>query len=498
MEKDLDLKNIADTVKHEYTDQPIRSNISEEYSTTTNPQMTVNDAVILVGNAAYGSNTNKLTSEDINLENKPSIISDEELRAAMPDLDDLTYNKSALELKKSMEGYRKGLLINGGLTIEEVNIAVKNRLMNKGKEINVAYLEENPKVGIIEIDKTRVNDIQLTADERAKLQRVKSIRLVAVEDVELATIKVDRIERKDKTSFLKTIEGNLSKYSIPLPLIGDFVAFRGAQIVQLISTVKYEDETFDELIKKKASLIYDRMIGGTITNKYEDGKVILSYSEFANKFRFHDVDMALFAILVASSMEEVETELTCSQCSSPFRWKYNLKTLLKLDGASDKFKALLDDILGNKTNVAHLTKINKELNKVSRLKSPFTKNIYEIAYPSIARAANIYEKIDQKDNTMVYLSTVALFLHSFYIFNNKTDSYVQIEEDEIESIMEALQIIPQEDLDILFVQIKDMLYAPDFKLDSKCPSCGNSMVNDLSIDQLIFFRAADSSTEIKA
>ena len=415
----------------------------------------------------------------------------------MPDLDQLTYNKTAPELKKSLEGYRKGLLINGGLTIEEVNQAVKNRLSNQGKEINNKYLEENPKLGIIEINKTNEKDIQLTEEERSKLHKVKSIRLVAVEDVELAMLKVDRVEKKTKTSFLKTIEGNLSKYSIPLPLIGDFVTFRGAQIIQLIGTVKYEDESLDELIKKKASLIYDRMIGGAVIHKYEDGKVIMPYTDFANKFRFHDIDMALFGILVASSMEEVETQLTCSHCNTPFQWKYNLKTLLKLDGVTEKFKALIDNILGNKNNEEFLGKINNEMSKVNRLRSPVTQNVYEVAYPSIARAINIYEKIDQKDSTMIYLSTVALFLHSFYIYNNKTDSYVHIENDEIEALMEALQIIPQEDLDILFIQIRDMLYTPEFVLASKCPACGNSMTNTLSVDDLVFLRAQDSSTEIK-
>jgi hypothetical protein len=492
MENNLDLKNIADSVKKEY-----RADSDENIQVVDQTESYDDGPVILFGDTNINSSKIELTEDEIDIENKPVSITENDLKSAMPDLDELTYNNTAPELKKSLEGYRKGLLINGGFTIEEVNLAVKNRLANKGKEINTKYLEENPKVGIIEINKTDEKNIQLTAEERAKLQKVKSIRLVAVEDMELATLKVDRIEKKSKTSFLKTIEGNLSKYSIPLPLIGDFVTFRGAQIIQLIGTVKYEDESFDELIKKKASLIYDRMIGGTITQKYEDGRIVMPYTEFANKFRFHDIDMALFGILVASSMEEVETQLTCSHCNTPFQWKYNLKTLLKLDGISDKFKALIDNILSSKNNGEYLEKVNKDMSKVMRLKSPITQNVYEVGYPSVSRAISIYEKIDQKDSTIVYLSTVALFLHSFYIYNTKNDSYVHIEDDEIEAMMEALQIIPQEDLDILFIQIKDMLYIPEFVLGSKCPSCGNSMTNTLSVDDLVFLRAQDSSTEIK-
>ena len=63
--------------------------------------------------------------------------------------------------------------------------------------------------------------------------------------------------------------------------------------------------------------------------------------------------------------------------------------------------------------------------------------------------------------------------------------------------MDVLQIIPQEEIDIIQKFLKPYLYSPKFILESKCPSCGNNMKNELSIDDLVFLKARDSSTEIQ-
>lgn len=441
---------------------------------------------------------NENLDEDDLLEDEEFFISDEELKAEMPDLDDIAFAEASSKIKGDLDSYRKNLIIHSGFTIEEANQAAINRMKKLGKEENDAYLEENPTLGIIEIGKKDASNLEFTPEEREKMVKVKTIKLQIVEDVDLKTLEIERVDKKHKETMLQSLDTNLSHYSVPLPLMNDYCRFKGSQIVQLIQAVKYEDATLDEVIAKKASLVYSQLAGGSNLKKYDDrGKVIMSYNDFINKFLYHDLDMALYGILVASSMEEIETTLVCGGCGGQFQWKYNLKSLLTMDDLSDDFKEKFDDILGNKLNEDYLQNLFKEGHKSIRVKSPITNNVYELNYPTIARAINLYRLIDEQDETMVYLSAFGLFISKLFVYNKKSGKYIEIEETEYKNLLNTLQMLPQEELDIMQKFISPRLYRPQFVLHSECPTCGHKMKNNLTIDNLVFLKARDSSTEIQ-
>ena len=58
--------------------------------------------------------------------------------------------------------------------------------------------------------------------------------------------------------------------------------------------------------------------------------------------------------------------------------------------------------------------------------------------------------------TLSYQTRLALFIEEMYIKNSKTDTYVYIERDEIDTIMETLLQLPQEDITILTSFTNDM------------------------------------------
>jgi len=425
-------------------------------------------------------------------------ITDEDLRAGLPDVDDETFKEASVRIRTEIENYRRGLIVNYGFTFEEATKAAKNRAMKLAQDENNAYLEKHPKVGVVEINKKDVDKLEFTDEEREKLHKVKAIQLVVVEDAELKTIQVEKVDKKHKSSIIQTIDGCLSKYSVPVPITCDFATFKGAQIVQLLSIVKYNDEQLPEMIGKKASLLYDRFVGGTRLRKYaENGKVIMSYNDFINNFYFHDMEMGLFGVYIASSPEDVETNMQCSHCNNKFNWRYNLKQLIKADNIPETFKETMDNIIGKNYDEVYLNDMYNERHKATRLKSPLTNNIFNIAYPTIGRAINIYRSIDQTDEVMIYLASIALFVHDLYILNRSSGKYVHIEEDEYVELLEALQLLPQSDIDIIMKYVQDKVYKPEFVLKSKCPYCGNEMENELSIDDLVFLIAQDSSREIR-
>lgn len=458
------------------------------------------DETVVIGGISTNSSDGDSIGYDVDdlLEDEDFFISDDELKAEMPDLDDETFLEASSKIKGDIDKYRKNLIIHSGFTIDEANQAAINRMKKLGKEENDAYLEENPTLGIIEIGKKDADNLEFTPEEREKMVKVKTIKLQVVEDVDLKTIEVERVDKKHKETMLQSLDTNLSHYSVPLPLMNDYCRFKGSQIVQLIQAVKYEDATLDEVIAKKASLVYSQLAGGANLKKYDDkGKVVMSYQDFINKFLFHDLDMALYGILVASSMEEIETTLTCGSCGGQFQWKYNLKSLLTMDDLSDDFKEKFDDILGNKMNEEYLQDLFKENHKSIRVKSPITNNIYELNYPTVARAINLYRLIDENDETMVYLSAFGLFISDLYVYNKKSGKYIQVEETEYKNLLNTLQMLPQEELDIMQKFISPRMYRPQFILQSECAACGHKMKNNLTIDNLVFLKARDSSTEIQ-
>lgn len=512
------LQEIAESVKRQHELQPEiemqdelaefeeEDGVIEGYNDEINSDDDEEPIIVVGGNltqptSSYGMDTSHNQDVAVNdsTVDDEFTLTDEELKSTMPDLDEDAFINASEKIRNELNTYRKNLILNSGFTIEEATKAAYNRAKKLGQEENDSYLEEHPTLGIVEIDKKNVDKVEFTPEEREKLTKVRAIKLKVIEDVELKNIKVERVDVKHKASVLQSLDTNLSQYSVPLPLMSDYCRFKGSQIIQLIQAVRYNDATLDEVIAKKASLAYNQLCNSANLKKFDEdsGKTIMSYNDFINKFLFHDLDMAMYCILVASSMEEIESTLTCGQCNAQFQWKYNLKSLLTLDDISDDFKQKFDDILGHKSDTEYLENLYNENHKSIKVQSPVTQNVYELNYPTIARAINLYRIIDAEDETMIYLSAFALFISKLYVYNRKTASFIEIYEDEYKNLLDVLQMIPQEEIDIIQEFLKPYLYEPKFILKSKCPACGHTMSNSLSIDDLVFLKARDSSTEIQ-
>lgn len=404
----------------------------------------------------------------------------------------------AKDILVSVASECKSMLVIG-MSISDACQTVYDRTIAALDAINEKYKVDHPEVGTIVIDKTQdENDLGLTPEEHAKLERVKKVRLVLLEDADLASIEIERPDEEHKGDYIKSIEGSFSKYSVPLPMLGDFISLKGAQIVQMINIVRFEDSKLEENIGLKASLIYDKLIGGSILNKFNEfGESKMSYTEFINKFPYPDLDIAIFGIICASTMEESSATLNCPKCSHAWTHHYNVKKLLKLDSIPESYKERTDEILKNKTNDLKLRELYEKRRKVQRYKSPFSSNIYDLSYPTIARAINILKRIDENDKVMTYNSVIALYLSQLLIYNAKTGKYVPVTAEEADLLLETLKSLPNEDMTMLANKIReDLYYTAKFELDYKCPSCGYASSQPLDIDSLIFLRAQDSGDEI--
>ena len=397
-------------------------------------------------------------------------------------------------------GEFKTLITMVHLSVTEAQNASYDRVAKQLQDIEESYKKEHPSLGTVIIDKSQdPNGLGLTREEHEKLEKVKKIRLVLMEDAELANIELEHPDEQHKADYIKSIEGTVSKYSVPLPMLGDFASFKGAQIVQMINVVNYDDAKIDENINTKASLIFDKLIGGSILRRYnESGMQVMNYTEFTNKFPYQDIDLALFGILCASSMEESTTSLTCESCAHTWTHRYNLKSLLRMDGMPDYYKQRTEEILANKSNDVALKKLYEARRKVLRYRSPFTNNIYDLSYPSVARAINLLKRVDENDPVMAYNSAIALYINQVLIYNGKSGKYIPVTSEETDLLLTTMQNLINEDMTMLANKIREELfYSAQFVLEVQCPSCQRKSRQELSIDNLIFLKAQDSMVEIE-
>lgn len=429
---------------------------------------------------------------------EPIIIGDDELKEFIPDIPDEDAEPYLSELRELADANQAMLIASAGLGADEARAATMIKLEKKGTELNAKYIVDHPQVNVV-IDKRNSDKLEFTEDEKKKLVKSKVIHLEVVENAEIEHVKTKRIDKTRKVAMLQSMNTGLSRYSVPLPMLGDYCQFKGSQIIQLAQAVRYDDATFDEVISKKASLVYSQLINGSVLRKMDDNnKIDMDYKTFINKFLFHDLDLGLYAILVASSMEDIESEITCGECHRPTKIKYNIKSLLSTDGMNDTIKERFEDILEHKTDSDYLNELHNKINLTHIVKSPLTKNIYYFNYPTVARAIELYKRINQEDQVMVYLTAFILFLDKVKVYDKDNDDYMDIEEDEYSALFEFIQSTPQEELDVIQEYLKPYVYTPNFVLHSKCDKCGNTMKNKLKIDDLVFLKAQDSSMEIRS
>lgn len=495
-------------------------NNDEEATVVTNVDDDVSDddAVINISNVGFEKPTPTASEE---MSQKPAVVPStagiEDVEMTMPTaptgLPAVVNEMTALidEHLKDVPREKRGAIANpivnsamenkkqymmSGLTPDEAETAVKNAIIKALGTANDEYVKENADTAVITIDKTDaadISDLALTPEEHEKIEKVRKIRLVAVEDVELDCLKIERPSEEHKIDYIRSIDGAISKYSVPLPLYGDYVTFKGAQILQLINAVNYEDATTDEIINMRASLIYERLGSGATLRRFdENGRSVMSYAEFLNTFPFMDMNMAMYAIVCASSPESNTTQVKCNKCQHKWDQRYEAKKLLRLDNIDDTFKERIDSILKYKNDDGPLTAIHNDHRKAIRFRSQTSNNIFEISYPTIARAINIFKKIDNDDPVMNYLSAVILCLGRAFIYNPVKDTYIEVTAEEVELMLEVAKGLSNEDIQLITDQVgKHLIYTPEFIIECTCPKCGNKYSLPIEIESAIFQLAQD-------
>ena len=309
-----------------------------------------------------------------NLNKTETKLSDEQILEKLSDVNNEKDREGlAILLKNELLEYQKKIMIDFGLSETESYNAVTKRLEQRSVEITEKYHRDHPEV-IVTIDKQNVDKIEFTEEEKKKLVASKSIRLITVEDKELKKIKVAKIPKRiDKVSFLRNLDAALSSFKIPLPIMGDYVQFTGAQSIQM-ATVFSDDDNDDiaDSIRKRAELCYDKFYGSASLKKYDDkNNVILTYTDFINSVPYNDLDMMLYAVYCASTPENQELPMICrnKSCGKKYDWTINAKSLLQTDELPEWCRNKINEIMKNIGKIDKLQELSSEWKSKTRYES---------------------------------------------------------------------------------------------------------------------------------
>lgn len=399
----------------------------------------------------------------------------------------------------SIIDYRRKLIVESGLTEEEATSAVTRRAIKEASEINSKYTTAaaEPNVAIVKIDKTQSENVEFTEEEKEKMSKAKAIRLVEVEDSSLLTIPIKTSDSDDILfTAIHRASCNVSKYNMPMINTFDNCDFTGATTIQLVQAVYDENDSDYHRYQEQLELVYTKFQGSTTMDKYDiEGNTIMTKEDFAKWFRFFDIPVAMYAIYVASSTETITSSFKCEACEKDYDFEYNTKKLISYEGIPDKFQADLDSVLRLSADREGLTELKANSRRGKRFQSQFTKNIYDISSPSVARALNVLRYVNPRDSYARYLSMYAMMFDSIFVYDPSDKQYIEIKSDNPRAILSFLYDIIDTELKLITKVINDFYFIPTFKLTRKCPHCGNVEDITFSIDELVFLKAQSMEVE---
>lgn len=410
------------------------------------------------------------------------------------------------KLRPESASYQKELVTIYGYTPEEALKATRANMGKRAEEFALQYKNDHPDAGIIKINKSQEDQLAFTDEEKAKLFHTKALKLVVVEDATLKAIDVLPDDRQITMDNLYQVQSSLTTYSVPLIDYGDYATFNGCSSFVMSTLVEYENDTVLERMEKRARVLYDYFGGSRLLPVFKPDGTRLTFSEFCNHYAADDVDMGLYAVACASSMERTRSVYAClnPNCNYPFDIEYSQKELLDLSGIPDAYKERIEAIDAARGSVTEMKKLHDEVWVHTRNQSPLTNNIYEIGHPTIAQDWAMRMVLDSRirnDPRGFGLSYVTFFryLRKIWLYDPGSKKYyppVDVDKDP-EMAAHLVDRIYSPDLDMLRLLVSKDRYRPRFFIKTKCPHCKREAKDEIFANDMLFLFARGTSTEIE-
>lgn len=357
-----------------------------------------------------------------------------------------------------------------------------------------AMSEEKAREVQVIIDKTGLGvDFKFTEEEREKLRTSELIHVKEVHDAELRTI-IGKRNTKSFSEFIGAYNSDATATMVPLPASGFRARMRSMSYGEY-SDVALSIDTIDfDLYRKRLTVLYNNMID-TTHGAFE------SFDDFIKNIAYTDVDMALYALFVATQPEEQDIELRCgnNECGQTFNWNFLTRSVLRVDRCPDAMISAMGRLA--KAAPAEYDDIYEHapVRTTKTIELPKSKILAEIGIGSayhflynfvpVLDEDTFIETFGDEASIEVHLANAALLPTLLKVYVPDGDgSYFECET--YKDILNAIYILPPGDMKILMAycaKVRDE-YTPVFSLGTvKCPHCNTETTNmDVPIDTLVF------------
>lgn len=360
--------------------------------------------------------------------------------------------------------------------------------------------EEIKKIVQVLIDKTGLGiNVDFTEEEKEKIYESQEIRLTEVEFVDIESILMASTPTTSVKEGLKEFELTNSKTTICFPCSGYRAQMKGMTYGELGDVSLMMDSVTYDQYYKRLSVMYNNMTNVS-TGPFED------FEDFLKKTAYTDIPMGLYGMYVATQPEIQAIRLECGdeKCKKNFDWKFNTRSLLRLEKCTKKF-------LDNMSRIANASPfefktIQKEapVNNSKFIKLPISNIIVEMGIISCYEFLNnLIPVLDEKtfeDNfgdSKVYANNVLLLTAVRSVILPKRDGGT-VRFTNYKDILDALYLVKSDEVKIIASVASKLTaeYQSVFAFNNVvCPHCGAKTESlEVSMDDLVFRTYQQSMT----
>ncbi len=347
-------------------------------------------------------------------------------------------------------------------------------------------LNERYSEAVIMIDKLGLGKIELTPEERDKLEYVKKIKLQEVETVDIKKFKSKKGGKNRLKAILKR-KPLVHATPIVLPASGYTATIKGASSYELLS-----------LMNASNDMVIDyEMKWSTIHSKIESTSLgDLTFNDFLKATAHSDYSMLLYGILCATYADDDEIPIECSEkdCKHVFKHKYSVRSLLRAEEISDELFSLVQNAVDSSHSIrdAKIAHSKAPVNRVKTIKLPASGYVVGLkiqsAYDFINDSIGFLSK--NSDSKYAQAALMAVAVDSFFINDEESEEYFEF--SNIDEIIEIIYNLPSKDVSVIAAEANPMVEENSFNfglMNVKCPKCGHYRETvPFDIESILFYR----------
>lgn len=234
--------------------------------------------------------------------------------------------------------------------------------------------EKNPTVNINVAPQTPVT-VNVDDSLTANIQHTKVID-VYVNEVTEETMRASRVYNNPKLSSVITpYDPGLQDIPVTLPVSGYRVIMRPISWMETVALIAPTAPNITAVLLKQWSIIYNHI-------KWTSIGMFESFDDFMSKTKYVDLQFFMWALLVASSKDEEEVQLSCGDkdCKYTVSKTYRPREIIRID--EELIPAYYDEVDKAGEGVDALEIFNRVHNTKRTYELPHTKSIFEFDSPT--------------------------------------------------------------------------------------------------------------------